>query len=158
MSLFCRFWATSLHSSRRTGGGLTVEALQMGGPPNEPVARFVADLAQDRRGDPDTLLVLTYLLTHRTTTASRMAKLVQKTESETEARLLELSAPGDALIERTADTARSRRGEYRLVGDAVRALGPAIAYRVSRSGDDTDSKIVTIVREIGTITGRVVQT
>jgi len=137
--------------------GLTVEALLMGGPPNEPVARFVADLAQDRRGDPDTLLVLTYLLTHRTTTASRMAKLVQKTESETEARLLELSAPGDALIERTADTARSSRGEYRLVGDAVRALGPAIAYR-ARSGDDTDRKIVTIVREIGTITGRVVRT
>ena len=58
--------------------GLTVEALLMGGPPNEPVARFVADLAQDRRGDPDTLLVLTYLLTHRTTTASRMAKLVSE--------------------------------------------------------------------------------
>ena len=39
----------------------------------------------------------------------------------------------------------------------MRALGPAIAYR-ARSGYDTDQRIVTIVREIGTITGRVVQT
>lgn len=82
---------------------------------------------------------------------------MQKSEPETEARLLELSAPGGALVERTADTARSKRGEYRLVGEAIRALGPAIAYR-ARSGDDTDRKIVTIVAEAGTITGRIVQT
>jgi len=137
--------------------GLTVEALLVGGPPNEPVARFVADLPEDRRGDPDTLLVLTYLLDHRTTTAARMARLVQKAETEVEAKLLELSAPGMALIERTADTARSSKGEYRLVGEAIRALGVAVSYR-ARSGDDTDHKIVTVVQEVGTITGRVVQT
>lgn len=137
--------------------GLTVEALLVGGAPNEPVARFVADLPEYRRGDPETLLVLMYLLDHRTTTAARMAGLVQKSEAETESKLLELSAPGSALIERTADTARSKRGEYRLVGDAVRALGPAITYR-ARSGVDTDRKIMTIVREVGAINGRVVQT
>jgi len=51
------------------------------------------------------------------------------------------------------------RVDTSAVGQAggVRALGPAIAYR-ARSGDDTDRKIVTIVREIGTITGRVVRT
>lgn len=53
----------------------------------------MADLPEDRRGDPDTLLVLTYLLDHRTTTAARMTKLVQKPEAEVEAKLLELSAP-----------------------------------------------------------------
>lgn len=137
--------------------GLTVEAFLAGGPPNQPLARFVADLPEDRRGDPDTLLVLLYLLDRRTTTAARMAKLVQKPEAETEAKLMELSAPGGALIERTADTARSGRGEYRLVGEAIRALGVAVSYR-ARSGDDTDQKIVTVVREVGTITGRVVQT
>lgn len=137
--------------------GLTVEALLVGGPPNEPLARFVADLPEDRRGDPDTLLVLLYLLDHRTTTAARMSKLVQKPEADVEAKLLELSAPGVALIERTADTARSTKGEYRLVGEAIRALGVAVSYR-ARSGDDTDHKIVTVVREVGTITGRVVQT
>lgn len=137
--------------------GLTVETVLQGGPPNEPLTRFVAALPDDRRGDPDTLLVLTYLLDHRTTTAARMAKLVQKSETEAEAKLLELSAPGHALIERTADTARSKKGEYRLVGEALRALGAAVTYR-ARSGDDTDRKIVTMVREAGTITGRMVQT
>jgi ATP-dependent DNA helicase RecG len=43
------------------------------------------------------------------------------------------------------------------VGEAIRALGVAVSYR-ARSGDDTDQKIVTVVREIGSITGRVVQT
>lgn len=140
-----------------TTDDVTVEALLVGGPPNQPVARFVADLPVERRGDPDTLLVLTYLLTNRTTTAARMAKLVQRNEAETESRLMALSAPGNALIERTADTARSRRGEYRLVGSALQALGPAITYR-ARSGEDTDRKIVTLVREVGMVTGRVVQT
>lgn len=135
---------------------VTVTAALRGGPPNEPVTRFVADLPLERRGDPDALLTLTYLLTHRTTTAARMAPLMQKPESETEARLLELSAPGVGLIERTADTAHSRRGEYRLVGSAIRALGPAVAYR-TRSGDDSDRKIITIVSETGSVTGRVVQ-
>lgn len=119
--------------------GLTVEAVPQGGAPNEPVARFAASLPEHRRGDTDTMLVHTYLLDHRTTTAARMAKLVQRTEAEMETKLLELSAPGDGLIERTADTARSKRGEYRLVGSAVRALGPAVTYR-ARSGDDTDRK------------------
>lgn len=59
--------------------------------------------------------------------------------------------------ERPPETARSNRAEYRLVADAIRALGPAIAYR-TRSRDDTDRKIVTIVAEAGTITGRIVQT
>ncbi len=136
--------------------GVTVATSLQGGPPNEPVARFVAALPEDRRGDPDTLLILTYLLDHRTTSAVRMSRLMQKSETETEAKLLELSAPGGALVERTADTARSRRGEYRLVGEAIRALGPSISYR-ARSGDDTDRKIGTIVAEAGTVTGRIVQ-
>ena len=140
-----------------TTDGITVVTSLQGGPPNEPVTRFVARLPEDRRGDPDTLLTLTYLLDHRTTSAARMSRLMQRSETETEAKLLELSAPGGGLIERTADTARSKRGEYRLIGDAIRALGAAISYR-ARSGDDTDRKIVTIVAEAGTITGRIVQT
>lgn len=137
--------------------GVTVVTLLQGGPPNEPVARFVAKLPEDRRGDPDALLTLLHLLDHRTTSAARMSRLMQRPEAEAEAKLLELSAPGRALVERTADTARSRRGEYRLVGEAIRDLGPAIAYRAT-SGDDSERKIVTIVAEVGTITGRTVQT
>lgn len=140
-----------------TTDGLTVEALLEGGAPNEPVARFAADLPEGRRGDADTLLTLTYLLEHRTTTAAQMSPLFQKSQSETEAKLLELSASGSGFIERTADTTRSKTGLYRLVGEAVRALGPAVAYR-ARSGDDSDRKIITIVREVGTVNGRIVQT
>lgn len=82
---------------------------------------------------------------------------MQKSEREAEVILMDLSAPGNALVERTADTARSQVGEYRLVGDAVRDLGAAITYR-ARSGDDSDRKVIEIVREMGQITGRVVQT
>ncbi|THJ68757.1 transcriptional regulator [Arthrobacter echini] len=140
-----------------TTDGRSVEITLQGGAPNEPLTRFVASLPEDRRDDPDTLLVLTFLLQHRTTTARKMASLVQKNEAEVEAVLLHLSAPGQALVERTADTARSRRGEYRLVGEALRSLGSAVTYR-ARSGDDTDRKIVEMVREVGKITGRMVQT
>lgn len=140
-----------------TTDGRSVEIALQGGPPNEPLTRFVSSLAEDRRDDPDTLLVLTHLLQNRTTTARKMAHLVQKDETEAEAILLHLSAPAHALIERTADSARSRRGEYRLVGEALRSLGSAVGYR-ARSGDDTDRKIVEMVREVGKITGRMVQT
>ena len=134
-----------------------VEAVLHGGPPNEPITRFVQDLPEHRRGDPDTLLVLTYLLTHRTTDARTMSLLLQKGVDETEAVLMALSAPGDSLIERTAKSARSARGEYRLTGEAVRALGHAVSYR-ARSGDDSDRKIIAVVQEMGEINGRVVQT
>jgi len=71
---------------------------------------------------------------------------------------LELSAPGNALIERTADTARSSRGEYRLVGEAV--TGTRTSHRRTEPARATTrtAKIVTIVAEIGTLPGRVVQT
>lgn len=139
-----------------TTDDVSLTAALKGGPPNELIARFVSTLSDDRRGDPDTLLVLTYLLTHRTTTAAKMAPIVQRTESETEERLLWLASPGKALVERTPGTALGRRGEYRLVGDAIKALGSAVAYR-TRTGDDTDRKIIDIVRELGMIKGRVVQ-
>ena len=137
--------------------GSTVAIELRGGTPSEPISRFVAGLMEDQRSDPDTLLTMTYLLTHRTTNAETMSPILQKRPEEVEHRLLELSAPGSALIERTAETTHSRYGEYRLVGDAIRELGSAIGYR-ARSGDDTDRKIIAIVREFGMIKGRIVQT
>ncbi|MGH8827841.1 MAG: ATP-binding protein, partial [Jiangellaceae bacterium] len=136
------------------GGRVTASLL--GGAPNEPFARFVAALPDERRADPDTLLVLTSLLRNRTVTAATMAPLMQKSEDETEAVLMALSAPGTALIERTIKSARSRQGTYRLQGHIVAALGAAVTYR-SRSGDDTDRKVIDVVRELGQINGRVVQ-
>ena len=86
-----------------------------------------------------------------------MAPMMQKPQWEAEEVLMGLSAPGRPMLERTAETARSQWGEYRLVGQAVRELGPAVHYR-TRSGDDTDRKVVDVVREAGLITGRMVQT
>lgn len=137
--------------------GTTVQISLFGGPPNEPITRFVAALPDDQRDDPDTLLTMSYLLTKRTTAATTMAPIMQKAQREAETILMRLSAPGSALLERTADTARSSWGEYRLTGTAVRELGTAITYR-SRSGDDTDRKVIEIVREADRITGRMVQT
>lgn len=48
-------------------------------------------------------------------------------------------------------------GSSTLSSRAPQQTHRAIAYR-ARSGDDTDRKIVTIVAEAGTITGRMVQT
>lgn len=137
--------------------GEHVEIVFNGGPPNEPVTRFVAGLPENQRNNPDVLLTIMYLLTNRIATAKKMSKLMQKSEREAEDILMQLSASGAPLLERTADTARSRRGEYRLVGAAVRSLGVAVRYR-ARSGDDTDRKIIEMVREAGSITGRMVQT
>lgn len=137
--------------------GFTVTINLFGGPPNEPFARYVSGMPANRRHDPDTLLVLRHLLEQRTTTAQKMAPILQKSKDEAEAILMGLSAPGSALIERTADSAHSRSGEYRLTGDAIRELGPAVRYR-TRSGDDTARKITEMVREAGVITGRMVQT
>lgn len=137
--------------------GERVEIVLRGGAPNEPVARFVADLQDERRSSPDVLLVMMHLLANRTTTAQRMAPVMQKPQWEAEEVLMALSAPGRPMLERTAETARSQWGEYRLVGGAVRELGPAVQYR-TRSGDDTDRKVVDIVREAELITGRMVQT
>lgn len=137
--------------------GVTVAATLQGGTPNEPLARYVAGLPEHRRGDPDTLLTVLYLLDHRTTKASTMAPLMQRSAGEAEDQLLSMSSPGQAIIERTAETARSKWGTYRLSGDVVRQLGTAITYR-ARSGDDTDRKVITMVREAGVINGRMVQT
>lgn len=137
--------------------GFTVTINLLGGPPNEPFARYVSRMPAQRRHDPDTLLVLRQLLEHRTTTAQKMAPILQKSRDEVEAILMGLSAPGSALLERTADSAHSRAGEYRLTGEVIRELGPAVKYR-TRSGDDTVHKITEMVKEAGLITGRMVQT
>ncbi len=73
------------------------------------------------------------------------------------ARLLELSAPGNALIERTARTlpAASAGG---IASSVMRCGLSGQRSRTEALRRRHDRKIVIIEREIGTITGRVVQT
>lgn len=127
-----------------------------GGAPDSAVTRFVSTLADQWRTNPDALLVMLTLLTHRTVTAAGMAQTLQKDEPEVEVVLQHLAASG-GFIERTRGSATHRAGVYRLRGAAIAGLGPAVTYR-RRVEDDTDRKVVEIVRETGHVNGRMVRT
>lgn len=136
--------------------GTRVTVSLHGGAPNGWVTKYVTTLPAERRRDPDTLLVLTALLSTRTVTAAVLAPVLQKDAEEVETILRRLTAADVALIEQTRNTLSHRHGTFRLRGEAIAALGPAVAYRV-RAGDDTDRKIIEVVRETGQVTGRLVQ-
>jgi ATP-dependent DNA helicase RecG len=128
-----------------------------GGAPNTAVTRFVATLPSERRSDPDTLLVMLALLRKRTITAAEMSPTLQKEPAELEVILQHLSGPEIGFIERTRESANQRVGVYRLRDHSIAQLGTAVTYR-RRVGDDTDRKVVDIVREAGQINGRMVRT
>ena len=133
-----------------------VTATLLGGAPNTSVTRFVTTLPEQWRTNPDPLLVLLTLLGQRTVTAAAIAPLLQKGLDESEV-ILQLLAGSDGFIERTRGSATHRLGVYRLRAEAIATLGTAVAYR-RRGEDDTDRKVVEIVRETGQINGRMVRT
>ncbi|HET7476223.1 MAG TPA: ATP-binding protein [Dermatophilaceae bacterium] len=128
-----------------------------GGAPNASVTRFVTTLPPERRSDPDTLLVMLALLGRRTVTAEQLATTLQKDSAEVEIVLQHLVAPPVELIERTRESANLKAGVYRLRDRAIAALGTAVTYR-RRLGDDTDRKIIDVVRELGQVNSKVVRT
>jgi ATP-dependent DNA helicase RecG len=136
--------------------GVRVTATLFGGAPNAPLTRFVATMAPDRQEDPDTLLVLVTLLQSRTVTAESLSPLLQKDREEVETTLRHLAADGIDLIERTRASATYRAGTYRLRGDVLAALGTAVQYH-RRTRDDSERKIIEIVRETGRVNGRLVR-
>lgn len=133
-----------------------VTATLLGGAPNGAMTRFASTLPEQWRTNPDPLLVVLTLLSQRTVTAAGLAALLQKGEDEVEVMLL-LLAGSDGFIERTRGSVTHRVGVYRLRAATVAALGTAVAYR-RRVEDDTDRKVVEIVREVGQINGRMVRT
>ena len=136
--------------------GTRVTVSLHGGAPNTWVTRYVTTLPSERRRDPDTLLVLTALLSSRTVTAASLAPVLQKDVDEVETILRRLTVPDIALVEQTRNTLSRRHGAFRLRGEVIAALGPAVAYR-HRAGDDTDRKIIEVARETGQVTGRLVR-
>lgn len=110
----------------------------------------------NRRDDPDTLLVLVTLLQARTVTAASLAPLLQKGPEEVETTLRHLAGGGVDLIERTRGSATHRVGTYRLRGEVLAALGPAVGYH-RRTRDDNDRKVFEVVRETGQVNGRLVR-
>lgn len=139
-----------------TTDGLRVRAELFGGAPNTPLTRFVATLDADRRDDPDTLLVLLTLLQSRTVVAQALAPLLQKDPDEVETTLRHLSTEPVAMLERTRGSTTHRMGTYRLRGSVITALGPAVKYH-RRTTDETDRKVIDIVRETGQVNGRLVR-
>ena len=133
-----------------------VRVVLIGGAPNAHVTRYMASLPASRSVDPDTPLVLLNLLTRKTVTAGGLAPLLQRSENEAAGVLEGLCAEPVRMIERTRETARSTRGVYRLREDVVTTLGPAVTYR-RRTQDESDRKIIGLVRETGVVNGRMVR-
>lgn len=137
--------------------GTRVRASLLGGAPNAMLTLFVATLPTERRTDPDTLLVLLTLLNIRAVNAAMMAPMLQRHVDEVETILRQLEAPPVSLLERTRGSATHHYGSYRLRGEALAHLGPAVGYR-RRTTDDHDRKIIDVVRETGQVNGRLVRT
>jgi ATP-dependent DNA helicase RecG len=136
--------------------GVRVTVTLDGGAPNTWVTKFVQSLPEANRRDPDTLLILLSLLTRRSVTASSLAPLLQRGPEEVEVILRHLVTDEVGLLDQVRNTLTHRHGTFRLRGEAISALGPAVEYR-SRAGDDTDRKVISLVRETGQVTGRLVR-
>lgn len=138
-----------------TADGEQVSISLNGGRPDADVVRFLATLPDIQRRDLNVLLVLTTLRVDRTTTAAKMAPVLQRSDAEAEALLGHLADGDDPLIERTRNSERLRRSTYRLREPVVEALGSAVAYRTHSA--DAAGLIVGYVREFDAITSKVVQ-
>lgn len=127
-----------------------------GGRANTQVARFVAQLPEQERDDTDTMLVLFRLCSVRTVSAPEIAPLLQKNPAETEATMRRLAGDAIAILEPTRQSARRSHPSYRLRGEVLKALGPAVPYQ-RRTVDEIDRKVIAHVVEYGKVTNRTVQ-
>jgi len=128
----------------------------LGGAPNAAIARFVATLPAAEAQDADTMLVLLHLLPNRTVSAAQIAPLLQKDRDEALATLDRLAGEPTRLIERTRHDARRAEPKFRLTSHALAALGASVTYRRS-STEESDRKIIGLVRETGEINARMVR-
>jgi ATP-dependent DNA helicase RecG len=127
-----------------------------GGPPNVRVTRFVSDLPEAERNDTDTLLIVLLLCRKKSITARDVAPVIQRDLTATEAVLRRLSSGDAQILETTAGTTGRAHPNYRLRGQSLAALGPAVTYH-RRSASDVDRKVVERVREYDTINSATIQ-
>ena len=120
------------------------------------MARFVAQLPEQERDDTDTMLVLFKLCSVRTVSAPEIYPLLQKNPAEAEGALRRLAGDAIAILEPTRQSARRSHPSYRLRGDVLKALGPAVPYQ-RRTVDEIDRKVIAHVVEYGKVTNRTVQ-
>ncbi|GAB3461671.1 ATP-binding protein [Kineococcus endophyticus] len=138
------------------GGEPETTVVLRGGPPNVRIARFVAELPDAERNDTDALLILLMLCEKRSVTAKDVAPVVQRDVAATEDILRRLVHGPAGLLEATAGTHARRNPNYRLRGQALAALGPAVTYH-RRNPSDTDTKVVDHVQEYESINNATIQ-
>jgi ATP-dependent DNA helicase RecG len=128
----------------------------VGGRANTQIARFVAQLPEQERDDTDAMLTLFRLCSVRTVSANDIAPLLQKNPAEAEVALRRLASDAIGILEPTRQSARRAHPTYRLRGDVLKALGPAVPYQ-RRTVDEIDRKVIAHVLEYGKVTNRTVQ-
>jgi len=133
-----------------------VRVVFSGGAPRTAVSRFVAQLPAEERDDTDTMLTLFTLCQRRTVTADDMSAILQKGVHEAELVLRRLAQDVPGILELTRESQRSRRKQYRLRGDVLKSLGPAVRYH-RRTTDDVDRKVISHINEYGKVTNRTLQ-
>ncbi|NRD26574.1 ATP-binding protein [Frigoribacterium sp. VKM Ac-2836] len=135
----------------------SVQVSLVGGAPNTNMASFVATLPSHEADDADTMLVLLHLLTKRTLSASEMQPIMQKASSaEAQSVLARLARDDVGILEPTRETASNREPNYRLRERPLVLLGPAVVYK-RRTLEQTDRKVIDLVRETSTINARMLK-
>jgi ATP-dependent DNA helicase RecG len=128
----------------------------VGGPPNTRITKFVAELPARDQADTDVLLLVSYLTTSKTITASKLAQIVQRQPESAQSLLIRIANDESGFLEPTAGTKNARHPTYRLRGASIAALGPAITYQ-ARPNTDRVKKVIDHVREYETVNNAAVQ-
>lgn len=132
-----------------------VTVRMVGGPPDEPLLRFLLSLPVDVRRAADVPLILSYLRSRRTVTAADLVGVLQKPLAEVDQVLASLSDVPVAVLERTPHTARRRVGRYRLRAEVQEALAPSLTYGPGRA--DPEGVAVDAVAERGSVDNALVR-
>lgn len=126
------------------------------GRPTTQIVTFLRSLAQYEQVDLDTLLLVVTMLQSRTTTADRLAGIIQKSPTEAETVLERHTGSDASILEVTRETLNSRTHTYRLTSGALQALGSAVSY--NRAGPrEAEQKVIAHLREYERITNRTVR-
>jgi ATP-dependent DNA helicase RecG len=127
-----------------------------GGAPNKRIATYVANLPEEEQEDVDAMLVLFALTQDKRVDAPKLAPILQRPVDATEMILRRLAGDEVEMIAPSARTARSTNPKYYLRPEALRVLGPALAYR-AEGHDVTEEKIIRLVEANGTVDNANVQ-
>jgi len=127
-----------------------------GGAPNKRFATYVANLPDIEQEDVDTMLVLFALTQSKRVDAPRLAPVLQRNVDATEMILRRLAGDEVGMIAPSTRTARNAYPKYYLRPDALRALGPALAYR-AEGHDVMEEKIIQLVETLGSVENKTVQ-